>query len=153
MAGRAHGDRGSFALELAVVAPALLLIIAFIVSVGRVTEARAQVQGAARDVAHRIKSRDGRCLKRGGRHEATRIELQTELRKPEPVHVRATPDGPKDGVELGQAAPVRALRRKRSGHAAERGAAEVRRLVFANPGVMSRCFSCTYTPLATRSAS
>jgi Flp pilus assembly protein TadG len=44
------GDRGSFALELAVVAPALLLVIAFIVSVGRVTEARAQVQGAARDV-------------------------------------------------------------------------------------------------------
>ena len=33
------------------VAPALLLVIAFVVSVGRVTEARAQVQGAARDAA------------------------------------------------------------------------------------------------------
>ena len=51
MARRSGGDRGSFALELAVVAPALLLIIAFVVSVGRVTEARAKVQGAARDVA------------------------------------------------------------------------------------------------------
>ena len=51
MARRAGGDRGSFALELAVVAPALLLVVAFVVSVGRVTEARAQVQGAARDVA------------------------------------------------------------------------------------------------------
>lgn len=50
MARRSGGDRGSFALELAVVAPALLLIIAFVVSVGRVTEARAKVQGAARDV-------------------------------------------------------------------------------------------------------
>lgn len=51
MARPADGDRGSFALELSVAAPALLLIIAFIVSVGRVTEARARVQGAARDVA------------------------------------------------------------------------------------------------------
>lgn len=51
MAARTRRDRGSFALELAVVAPALLLIIAFIVSVGRVTETRAHVQGAARDVA------------------------------------------------------------------------------------------------------
>ena len=48
--GRARAaDRGSFALELAVVAPALVFLIAFIISVGRVTEARAQVQGAARD--------------------------------------------------------------------------------------------------------
>jgi Flp pilus assembly protein TadG len=44
-------ERGSFALELAIVAPALLLIIAFIMSVGRVTEGRALVQGAARDAA------------------------------------------------------------------------------------------------------
>lgn len=50
MARRSGGDRGSFALELAVVAPALLLVIAFVISVGRVTEARAKVQGAARDV-------------------------------------------------------------------------------------------------------
>lgn len=44
-------DRGSFSLELVVVTPALLLVVAFIISVGRVTEARAQVQGAARDAA------------------------------------------------------------------------------------------------------
>jgi Flp pilus assembly protein TadG len=44
-------ERGSFALELAVVAPALLLVIAFLISVGRVTEGRAMVQGAARDAA------------------------------------------------------------------------------------------------------
>lgn len=42
-------ERGSFSIEMAALAPVLLLVIAFIVSVGRVTEARAQTQGAARD--------------------------------------------------------------------------------------------------------
>jgi Flp pilus assembly protein TadG len=46
-----RAERGSFSLELAVLAPALLLIISFIISVGRVTEGRALVQGAARDAA------------------------------------------------------------------------------------------------------
>ena len=48
-ARRRAGDRGSFAVELAVTAPVLLVVIAFIISVGRVTEGRALVQGAARD--------------------------------------------------------------------------------------------------------
>lgn len=48
---RKDSERGSFALELAVVAPALFLVVAFIISVGRVTEGRALVQGAARDAA------------------------------------------------------------------------------------------------------
>jgi Flp pilus assembly protein TadG len=53
MAGQAGGgrDRGSFSLELAVLAPALLLVISFIISVGRVTEGRALTEGAARDAA------------------------------------------------------------------------------------------------------
>jgi Flp pilus assembly protein TadG len=42
-------ERGSFSVELAVLAPVLLLVVSFIISVGRVTEARAQTQGAARD--------------------------------------------------------------------------------------------------------
>lgn len=44
-------ERGSFSLELAVLAPTLLLVISFIISVGRVTEGRAVTQGAARDAA------------------------------------------------------------------------------------------------------
>lgn len=44
-------ERGSFSIELAVLAPVLLVVISFIISVGRVTEAGAQVQGAARDAA------------------------------------------------------------------------------------------------------
>ena len=43
-------ERGSFSLELAVLAPALLLVVSFLISVGRVTEGRAMVQGAARDL-------------------------------------------------------------------------------------------------------
>ncbi len=46
-----RGERGSFSLELAVLAPTLLIVISFIVSVGRVTEGRAVTQGAARDAA------------------------------------------------------------------------------------------------------
>lgn len=46
-----RGERGSFSLELAVLAPTLLLVISFIISVGRVTEGRAVTQGAARDAA------------------------------------------------------------------------------------------------------
>ena len=49
--GIRRGERGSFSVELAVLAPTLLLVISFIISVGRVTEGRAQVQGAARDAA------------------------------------------------------------------------------------------------------
>lgn len=48
-ARRSLSERGSFALELAVLAPVLLVIISFIISAGRVTQTRAQVQGAARD--------------------------------------------------------------------------------------------------------
>jgi Flp pilus assembly protein TadG len=44
-------ERGSFSLELAVLAPTLLLVVSFLISVGRVTEGRAMVQGAARDAA------------------------------------------------------------------------------------------------------
>ena len=49
--GGRRRDRGSFSLELAVLAPALLLVISFIISVGRVTEGRALTEGAARDAA------------------------------------------------------------------------------------------------------
>lgn len=46
-----RSERGSFSLELAVLAPTLLLVISFIISVGRVTEGRAVAEGAARDAA------------------------------------------------------------------------------------------------------
>jgi Flp pilus assembly protein TadG len=48
---RSRGERGSFALELAVVAPALIALTAFVISIGRVAEGRSVAQGAARDAA------------------------------------------------------------------------------------------------------
>lgn len=44
-------DEGSFTLELAVLAPALLLLLAFIVAAGRVELASSSVDGIARDAA------------------------------------------------------------------------------------------------------
>lgn len=44
-------DRGSLSLELAVLTPALLLLLVVIVAAGRVSLARGAVQAAARDAA------------------------------------------------------------------------------------------------------
>ncbi len=44
-------DTGSIALELAVAAPALLLLLAFVVYVGRVSHAHGAVEGASHDAA------------------------------------------------------------------------------------------------------
>jgi Flp pilus assembly protein TadG len=44
-------DTGSFTLELAVLAPALLLLLAFIVAAGRIELAGSSIDGIARDAA------------------------------------------------------------------------------------------------------
>jgi Flp pilus assembly protein TadG len=44
-------DTGSFTLELAVLAPALLLLVAFIVAAGRIEIAGSTIDGVARDAA------------------------------------------------------------------------------------------------------
>jgi Flp pilus assembly protein TadG len=46
-----RNDRGSFALELAVLAPALIGLLWLMVSAGRMTDAASKVEGAARDAA------------------------------------------------------------------------------------------------------
>lgn len=51
MTGRRPREEGSFTLELAVLAPALLLLLAFIVAAGRVALAGASIDGIARDAA------------------------------------------------------------------------------------------------------
>jgi Flp pilus assembly protein TadG len=68
---RQRRERGSFSLELAVLAPTLLLVISFIISVGRVTEGRAMVQGAARDAARAASiNHDGAASARTAAQEA-----------------------------------------------------------------------------------
>lgn len=49
MAGRR--DRGSLALEFAVLAPGLVVLLWLMISAGRVVDARSRVEGAARDAA------------------------------------------------------------------------------------------------------
>jgi Flp pilus assembly protein TadG len=44
-------ERGSATIELALLAPVLLILLLFVAFVGRLTEARAEVDAAARDAA------------------------------------------------------------------------------------------------------
>lgn len=47
----AAADRGSASVELVLVTPVLLVLLLFVVALGRLADARAQVDGAARDAA------------------------------------------------------------------------------------------------------
>jgi Flp pilus assembly protein TadG len=51
---RRDGERGSFAVELAVLAPVLLAFMMIIIDGGRVTWAKSRLQGAARDAARSV---------------------------------------------------------------------------------------------------
>ena len=46
-----HGERGSAALELVILAPVLILLLLFMVAVGRTVDARERVQDAAHSAA------------------------------------------------------------------------------------------------------
>jgi Flp pilus assembly protein TadG len=48
---RLRGDRGSLALELSIIAPAIVGLLWMMISAGRVAEAASKVEGAARDGA------------------------------------------------------------------------------------------------------
>jgi Flp pilus assembly protein TadG len=48
---RVRGDRGSLALELSIIAPAIVGLLWMMISAGRVAEAASKVEGAARDGA------------------------------------------------------------------------------------------------------
>lgn len=51
MMRRPRSDHGSLSLELTVIAPVILVILAFLALAGRVSASHGQVQGAARDAA------------------------------------------------------------------------------------------------------
>ncbi|RFS81468.1 TadE-like protein [Actinomadura pelletieri DSM 43383] len=46
-----YGDRGSVTLELVVFAPALIVMLLFVIAAGRITQAHQAVEAAARDAA------------------------------------------------------------------------------------------------------
>lgn len=51
---RTDGERGSFAVELAVLAPVLIAFVVMIIDGGRLTWAKSRLQGAARDAARAV---------------------------------------------------------------------------------------------------
>jgi len=53
-AGLARGERGSFAVELAVLAPVILAFLVMVIDGGRLTWAGSRLQGAARDAARAV---------------------------------------------------------------------------------------------------
>lgn len=60
VAATARSERGSMAVEMALLTPAFVLLMLFIVGVGRVVEAQGQADGAARDAARAASiQRDG----------------------------------------------------------------------------------------------
>jgi Flp pilus assembly protein TadG len=48
---RVAGERGSMALELSIIAPAIVALLVMMISAGRVVQSASKVQGAARDGA------------------------------------------------------------------------------------------------------
>lgn len=53
-AARRHGERGSFAVEMAVLAPILILFLAVVIDAGRLTWANARLESAAQDAARAV---------------------------------------------------------------------------------------------------
>jgi Flp pilus assembly protein TadG len=51
---RAGGERGSFAVELAILAPVILAFLVMVIDGGRLTWAGSRLQGAARDAARAV---------------------------------------------------------------------------------------------------
>ena len=106
MAGQTHGDRGSLAVELAIIMPLLLLLLALIYAYGRVAQANGTLEAGTRDgarAASQARSGDDaqaaaeRAVRDSLGPGATRCldTLQVRLREPQlqagfPVTVRST---------------------------------------------------------------
>jgi len=67
------GDEGFTAIELAIVAPALLIVFGLVLAGMRVTVSGTQVEGAARDAARAasISRTSGQAVKASGRRAST----------------------------------------------------------------------------------
>jgi len=72
---RPSGDRGSVGLELALIAPVLFVLVAFIVGIGRIAEADGRVEAAARDAARGASLASGA----GGAQQAAAVAGQATL--------------------------------------------------------------------------
>jgi Flp pilus assembly protein TadG len=69
-AGPARGDRGSAAVEMAIVAPAVFLLLMLVIFAGRVTEAKREVLTAATAAARAASLQSGETSARGAAQAA-----------------------------------------------------------------------------------
>jgi Flp pilus assembly protein TadG len=97
-------DTGSFTLELAVLAPALLLLLAFIVAAGRVELAGGTIDGIARDAARAASlARTPAAAKAAAQTAATDIAATQNI---DCIHLAVTVDTSGFSTPLGTPAAV-----------------------------------------------
>jgi Flp pilus assembly protein TadG len=72
---RRRGDRGSLALELVILTPILVILMMFLVALGRLVEAQGQVDGAARDAARAASIAQGYGLAQQNAVQAANADL------------------------------------------------------------------------------
>jgi TadE-like protein len=72
---RLRGERGSLALELVILTPILVILMMFLVALGRLVEAQGQVDGAARDAARAASIAQDYSLAQQNAQQATNSDL------------------------------------------------------------------------------
>jgi Flp pilus assembly protein TadG len=80
-AAAARSQRGSMAVEMVLLTPAFVLLLLFLVGVGRVVEAQGQVDGAARDGARAASVQRDRALVGSAVDQAANGDLSPQAGK------------------------------------------------------------------------
>jgi Flp pilus assembly protein TadG len=75
---RSRGERGAATLEIAILTPAIMLVIAFVVLAGRYANANGDVLGAARDAARAASLEDSQGAAEGAAVAAVQRALETD---------------------------------------------------------------------------
>lgn len=85
-AAQARSERGSMAVEMVLLVPAFVLLMLFLVGVGRFVEAQGQVDGAARDGARAASIQSDRAMVGAAVSQAAQQDL-------DPAGKNMCPDG------------------------------------------------------------
>lgn len=75
MRGRGDGETGDAAVELVLIAPVLLVVLLFVVGLGRMAHARQQVDAAAADAARAASLERNLALSEGAARRTARADL------------------------------------------------------------------------------
>jgi Flp pilus assembly protein TadG len=87
VSGRCRGDRGSVTVELAILTPALLMLLGLVALAGRVVNARTDVLGAARDGARAASLESSEPAAQAAAQTAALASLETDGYSCEPLSV------------------------------------------------------------------